>query len=284
MNAYPAEALARRCRETVERLESLYDWNLAADQRDELVQALADGAAEEESERGLQQSCCRLRFASLFRDLHSGGAPAEAALSELLALTWVETEDGQEVRYHGYLYRSALAALRRQAARHGSIIADMQQVAADAAGRALTTVRDRFRDCRDEDAFWGWTARVAERAAIDELRSGRVTGGSSVRAASLDAMLAEPSGSAAGVHDQEERHVDALAVREELLRKCRLGKLSEDQREALVRSFWGGEKPREIADALSAERGSTVSAAQVSLWKHRGLQIMEANLREQGFA
>ena len=37
-------------------------------------------------------------------------------------------------------------------------------------------------------------------------------------------------------------------------------------------------------DRVGAITTASVTAAQVSLWKHRGLQIMEANLREQGFA
>lgn len=284
--AQAGRALAQRCRETVARLAGLYGWRLDStaavdDALAEAVQA-ALGAEGEPPDRQIEQSACRLHFAALHAGLSAGGAPAEAVSAELFTVRWVEGERGSEVRYAGYLFRSAFTVLRRRLV-GGSVGPEaLEQFAADVAGRALTTVRARFHDCRDPDAFWGWTARVAERAAIDELRSGRATGGSSVHAASLDDVVeGRALRGAAGAG--EDRQVDAIAVRQELIRKCRLGKLSADQREALVRSFWGGEKPAEIAAALSAERGGAVTAAQVSLWKHRGLQVMEANLRNRGY-
>jgi RNA polymerase sigma factor (sigma-70 family) len=277
---------ARRCARTVARLASLYEWTLsdsaAARLTAELEQATA--GVEAADDKLLDQTCCRLHFGSLYEGLQAGGAAAETALAELYSVAWFESGESsaaQQVRYGGYLYRGALATLRRRLVARGIDVDDLQQFAADAAGRALTAVAARFRDCRDPDAFWGWTARVAERAALDELRSGRLTGGSSVHARSLD-QIQEAGGEASAGKDGEERQVNAIAVRTELLRKCRLGKLSDDQREALVRSFWRDEKPREIAEALTTKRGATVTAAQVSLWKHRGLQIMEANLRERG--
>ncbi|HLZ69501.1 MAG TPA: hypothetical protein VKV26_06255 [Dehalococcoidia bacterium] len=279
----PEPALAARCRAAVERLTARYGWRLDHAAAAALVADAAETLAGEpgQAERLLEQTCCRLRFARLHAVLAAGGATAAQALDELYSVRWFEAET-TDVRYGGYLFRSALTVLRRRLAGSGIEQTTLEQLAADAAARALTTVRARYADCRDADSFWGWTARVAERAAIDELRSGRATGGSSLRAASLDALGEGQLGAAAADH-AEERQVDAIAVREELLRKCRLGKLSRDQREALVRSFWGGEKPAEIAAALSAERAATVTAAQVSLWKHRGLQVMEANLRDRGY-
>jgi len=279
-------ALPDRCLAIVTRLAASYGWRLD----EPVAQALAADVAAtladeaEPGERLLEQTCCRLRFARLHAALASGGEPAEAALEELYSVRWFE-EEGTGVRYSGFLVRSARTVLRRRLAGSGLDPAAEEQLAADAAARALTTVRTRFADCRDPDAFWGWTARVAERAAIDELRSGRASGGSSVHAASLDELHEAQAGRAAAgsAFFSEERQVDAIAVRQELIRKCRLGKLSPDQREALVRSFWAEEKPAEIAAALSEERGARVTAAQVSLWKHRGLQVMEANLRERGY-
>ncbi len=284
--AAPDAALAGRCRATVARLAAAYGWRLDGREAD----ALGDEAAcllageAEPAERLIEQTCCRLRFARLHAALAGGGAAAEAALAELYSVCWLEG-DTTEVRYGGFLFRSARTVLRRRLAGSRLESAAEEQCAADAAARALTTVRTRFADCRDPDAFWGWTARVAERAAIDELRSGRASGGSSVHAASLDELHEAQAGRAAAgsAFFSEERQVDAIAVRQELIRKCRLGKLSPDQREALVRSFWAEEKPAEIAAALSEERGARVTAAQVSLWKHRGLQVMEANLRERGY-
>ena len=283
----PSEpVLAGRCSAAVARLAAAYGWRLddlgltalGAD----LVAALAREAAP--SDRLIEQTCCRLRFARLHAALAGGGSEAEAALDELYGVRWFE-EETTAVRYSGFLFRSARTVLRRRLAGSGLDAGAAEQLAADAAARALTTVRARFADCRDPDAFWGWTARVAERAAIDELRSGRASGGSSVHAASLDELHEAQAGRAAAgsAFFSEERQVDAIAVRQELIRKCRLGKLSPDQREALVRSFWAEEKPAEIAAALSEERGARVTAAQVSLWKHRGLQVMEANLRERGY-
>lgn len=280
-NPAAIQPLPARCAAILERLCGLYGWRLDAGRAAALAgaMALAHASTEAPADRWLEQTCCRLRFADLFCDLDGGGARAEEALSELFNICWIEDGGNDAVRYSGYLFRSALLTVRRHLAGSTVSATEYELLAADAAGRALTTVQARFRDCRDPDAFWGWTARIAERAAIDELRSGRATGGSSVRAASLDE--ANVSGPAS---EPQERQVDAIAVRQELVRKCRLGKLSLDQREALVRSFWGGEKPQEIAAALSAERGSPVTAAQVSLWKHRGLQVMEANLRGRGYA
>ena len=282
-----AVSLDAACCRAVERLSGLYGWQLDAAGRQalagEVVHLLAGTRADR---RTIEQHCCRIHFASLFAALERGGRDAEAVLAELFTIHWPD-DGGTEVRYNGYLLRSALVTIRRLLAGSALSPADYEQMAADAAARALTAVRDRFRDCRDPDAFWGWTARVAERAAIDELRSGRSSGGRSVHASSLDQR--EESGSHDAAHaaqpaaNVEDRQVDAIAVRAELIRKCRLGKLSVDQREALLRSFWGGEKPQEIAAALSAERGASVTAAQVSLWKHRGLQIMEANLRGRGY-
>ena len=276
-------ALAQRCRETVARLAGLYGWRLdAGEQALAAAMEVALGDEGEPADRQIEQLACRLHFAALHAGLSAGDAEAEAVSAELFTVRWVEGERGSEVRYAGYLFRSALTVLRRRLAGGSFDREGVEQLAVDAAGRALTTVRARFGDCRDPDAFWGWTARVAERAAIDELRSGRATGGSSVHAASLDDVVeGRVARGAAGA--AEERQIDGIAVREELIRKCRLGRLSADQREALVRSFWGGEKPAEIAVALSAARGGVVTAAQVSLWKHRGLQVMEANLRNRGY-
>ncbi len=282
--ARPNAALVGRCGAVVERLTALYGWRLDEVAASAVAAATAEALAREPdpSERLIEQTCCRLRFARLHDALGRGGAAAEDALDELFSVRWFEAET-TDVRYTGYLFRSALIVLRRRLAGSNLALAGEEQLAADAAARALTTVRARFADCRDPDSFWGWTARVAERAAIDELRSGRATGGSSVRAASLDELTEGQLGRGAATGVSEDRQVDAIAVRQELIRKCRLGKLSLDQREALVRSFWGGEKPAETAAVLSAARAARVTAAQVSLWKHRGLQVMEANLRERGY-
>lgn len=282
----PDPALAGRCGLVVERLAAAYGWRLDAP----AVAALAHEAAgvlsaeAEPTERQIEQTCCRLHFARLHQALVGGGSAAEQVLEELFGVRWLEGE-ATAVRYAGFLFRSARMVLRRRLAGSGLDAAVEEQLAADAAARALTTVRTRFADCRDPDAFWGWAARVAERAAIDELRSGRASGGSSVHAASLEELTEAQAGRAAAAASaySEERQVDAIAVRQELIRKCRLGKLSLDQRAALVHSFWNEEKPAEIAAALSEERGTRVTPAQVSLWKHRGLQVMEANLRERGY-
>ncbi len=282
-----SQSVEQCSRAAVARLIGLYDWQLEPPACEQLISAVSEAHADGEpsTPRLLEQTCCRLRFAQLFAALDRGGDAADAALTELFTVRWPAPGTEAPIRYGGYLFRSALATLRRRLAASAVAVAEYDQMAADAAARALTTVRARFRDCRDPDAFWGWMARVAERAAIDELRSGQVTGGRSLRAASLDAVQAAQGdiGLADPASENEERQVDAIAVREELLRKCRLGKLSDDQRESLVRSFWGGEKPQEIATTLSQERGRHVTAAQVSLWKHRGLQVMESNLRGRGY-
>lgn len=186
------DATAQHCAAVVERLAALYEWQLVAGQAEALAHELAQTAACAPGldERSLEQACCRHYLAALFRAIEAGGDRADRALAELFRVVWFDAPDGgQEVRYGGYLYRAALATLRRQLARYGVVVEDVQQHAADAAVRALTRVQARFRDCRDADAFWGWTARVAERAALDELRSGRATGGSSVHARSLDAAI-----------------------------------------------------------------------------------------------
>ncbi|HEY7295123.1 MAG TPA: hypothetical protein VH916_08775, partial [Dehalococcoidia bacterium] len=170
-------ALAARCCTVAERLTALYGWQLDA----AAVAALAGDAAAalagepEPPDRLIEQTCCRLRFARLYAALGAGGAAADGALTELYSVRWIESET-TEVRYGGYLFRSALVVLRRRLAGSSLPAAAEEQLAADAAARALTTIRTRFADCRDPDAFWGWTARVAERAAIDELRSGRASG------------------------------------------------------------------------------------------------------------
>jgi len=280
-NQTPAtEALIVRCTAIVERLGRLYRWRFEGAAATDLAGAvaLAHAGAYEPTERSLELACCRLHFAALFHALAAGGEGAEQTLAELFSVHWPEAGSETAVHYDGYLFRAALVTLRRRLAGSNVAQGEWEELAADAAGRTLTTVNTRFRDCRDPDAFWGWTSRVVERAAIDELRSGKATGGTSIRAASLDETAdQDPAG------DTQERLVEAIAVREELVRKCRLGKLSVDQREALVRSFWGGEKPQEVAAALAAERGVPVSAAQISLWKHRGLQVMETNLRGRGY-
>jgi DNA-directed RNA polymerase specialized sigma24 family protein len=280
-NQTPAtEALIVRCTAIVERLGRLYRWRFEGAAATDLAGAvtIAHAGAYEPTERSLELACCRLHFAALFHALAAGGEGAEQTLAELFSVRWPEAGSETAVHYDGYLFRAALVTLRRRLTGSNVPQAEWEELAADAAGRALTTVNTRFRDCRDPDAFWGWTSRVVERAAIDELRSGKATGGTSIRAASLDETAdQDPAG------DTQERLVEAIAVREELVRKCQLGKLSIDQREALVRSFWGGEKPQEVAAALAAERGVPVSAAQISLWKHRGLQVMETNLRGSGY-
>jgi len=279
--------LEQRCAETLARLCRLYGWRMPGDRENALqreVMAVLHAAADVGA-RQIEQACCRVYFQALFAGLDRGGEAAEQSMAELFSVVWLEEGASTTVSYGGYLFRSALTTLRRRLAGSAVSSAEIEQIGADAAARALTTVRTHFRDCRDPAAFWGWTSRVAERATIDELRSGRTTGGSSVRTIALDepTETARSATSAASHNEAEERQVDVLSVRQELLRKCRLGKLSIDQREALVRSFWGEEKPAEIAAALTHERKAPVTAAQVSLWKHRGLQIMEANLRERGF-
>jgi DNA-directed RNA polymerase specialized sigma24 family protein len=280
-----SQPLDARCRAVVERLTALYGWRLDAAGRAALVRGLLEAHADDAApvERAIEQTCCRLHFAALSAALERGGEDAGEALAELFSVRLSDESGNAVARYSGYLFRSALLTLRRRLGAGAIAPVDREQLAADAAGRALTTVGARFRDCRDPDSFWGWTARVAERATIDELRSGSASGGRSLHAASLDEEQ-ELHGDRSGTEtNAEERQVDAISVRQELLRKCRLGKLSLDQRDALVRSFWGGEKPQEIAAALSTVRGSPVTAAQVSLWKHRGLLVMEANLRGRGY-
>jgi DNA-directed RNA polymerase specialized sigma24 family protein len=87
----------------------------------------------------------------------------------------------------------------------------------------------------------------------------------------------------AGGEEPEEKVADAVSVRDEFARKCRIGKLSGDQRATVFRFFWQEQTVPEIAADLSKMKGVEVTAAAVSVWKSRALRTLGENLKERGF-
>jgi hypothetical protein len=83
--------------------------------------------------------------------------------------------------------------------------------------------------------------------------------------------------------DPAAKVIDSMAVRHEFVRKCRIGKLSGEQRATLFKFFWEEASIPDIAEALSAQLQKRVTAGNVSVWKSRALRTLADNLRHLGF-
>jgi RNA polymerase sigma factor (sigma-70 family) len=276
----PEASVLELCTKVVRRLAGEYQWFVPS--VDELSRAVTSRISADMAERPkpgkadaktIERYCCIAHFADLYDALADPGSEHhDRAQQELFEPVWSEEDSSLAVTYRGYLFRVAM----RMAKSKGVIrmprlaTAELEQLAADAAAAALTSIRQNIASCRDRETFWGWATRIVENAFSDQLRQLRP------EEVSADVELA-------GGEEAEEKVADAVSVREEFARKCRIGKLSGDQRATVFRFFWQGQTVPEIAGELSRAKGAEVTAAAVSVWKSRALRTLGENLKERGF-
>jgi DNA-directed RNA polymerase specialized sigma24 family protein len=276
----PEADVLEQCTKVVRRLAEEHQWFVASP--DELSRAAASRISADMAEQAkakkvdaktVERYCCITHFSELHDALEDPASDShERAQRELFEPVWSEEQGSVAVNYRGYLFKVAM----RMAKSRGLIrmpklaTAELQQLAADAAAAALASVRQNITSCRDRELFWGWATRIVENALLDQLRRLRPEEDS-------------PDVEFVGGEGPEERSADAVSVRAEFVRKCRLGKLSGDQRATVYRFFWHGQAVPEIAAELSDMKGSEVTAAAVSVWKSRALRTLGQNLKERGF-
>ena len=278
----PEANVLELCTKTVRRLTDEYRWFVPS--ADELSRAVASRVSADMAEqpkakkadaKTIERYCCIAHFADLYDALaDSASEHHDRAQRELFEPVWSEEDSSLGVTYRGYLFRVAMRMAKSKAfARMPKLpTAEVEQLAADAAAAALTSIRQNIASCRDRETFWGWATRIVENALSDQLRQLRP------EEVSADAEVELAAGG-----EPEEKVADAVSVREEFARKCRIGKLSGDQRATVFRFFWQGQTVPEIAGELSRAKGAEVTAAAVSVWKSRALRTLGQNLRERGF-
>jgi len=276
----PEASVLELCTKVVRRLVSDYQWFVPS--ADELSRAVASRISADMAERPkpgkadaktIERYCCIAHFADLY-DLLADPASDERdrAQRELFEPVWSEEDSSLAVTYRGYLFKVAMRMAKSKGIIRMPRLAtgELEQLAADAAAAALTSIRQNIASCRDRETFWGWATRIVENALSDQLRQLRPE---------------EVSGDEemAGGEEPEEKVADAVSVREEFVRKCRIGKLSGDQRATVFRFFWQEQTVPEIAGELSRAKYAEVTVAMVSVWKSRALRTLGQNLKERGF-
>ena len=278
----PEASVLELCTKVVRRLAGEYQWFVPS--VDELSRAVTSRISADMAERPkpgkadaktIERYCCIAHFADLYDALADPGSEHhDRAQRELFEPVWSEEGTSLAVTYRGYLFRVAMRMAKSKAVIRMPrlVTAELEQLAADAAVAALTSIRQNIASCRDRETFWGWATRIVENALTDQLRQLRP------EEVSADAEVELAAGG-----EPEEKIADAVSVREEFARKCRIGKLSGDQRATVFRFFWQGQTVPEIAADLSKMKGAGVTAAAVSVWKSRALRTLGENLKERGF-
>ena len=278
--AAPEASVLELCTKFVRRLVSDYQWFVQS--ADELSRAVASRVSADMAERPkpgkadaktIERYCCIAHFADLCDALTDPASDGhDRSQRELFEPVWSEEDTSVAVTYRGYLFRTAMRMAKSKGlARMPKLAtAELEQLAADAAAAALTSIRQNIASCRDRELFWGWATQIVKNALLDQLRQ-------------LRPEEISPDVELVGETEADEKVADAVSVRDEFVRKCRLGKLSGDQRATVYRFFWQGQTITEIATDLSLVKGGEVTAAAVSVWKSRALRTLGQNLKERGF-
>ena len=276
----PEADILASCRKTAARLAEEYQWFVPS--LDELSHAVASRVAADTAQQPKQKTadaktveryCCIVHFAALFDAVTAPECDErQQALRELFEPVWHTEEGATAVTYRGYLFRVAMRMVKSKGFTSMPRLdpAALEEMAVDAASTALINVQANIGACRDRETFWGWVTRIVENSVVDHLRRIRP-----------EELVADEDVGTGG--EEEERVADAVSVRGEFVRKCRLGRLSGEQRATVYRFFWLDQTVPEIAEALSTMRGAEVTAAAVSVWKSRALKTLGQNLRERGF-
>ena len=276
----PEANLLELSAKAVRRLADDYQWFVPS--LDGLSRAVAARIGAEMAEQSklkkpdaktIERYCCILHFAEVYDALGDPSSDGhDRAQRELFEPMWSDEDSSVAVTYRGYLFRVAMRMAKSKGfARMPKIpMAELEQLAADAAAAALASIRQNIAACRGRELFWGWATRIVENALLDLLRQ-------------LRPEEVSPDVEPVGGEEAEERVADTVSAREEFVRKCRIGKLSGEQRATVFRFFWQGQTVPEIAAELSRTRGAEVTAAAVSVWKSRALRTLGQNLRERGF-
>ncbi|MDP2950064.1 MAG: sigma-70 family RNA polymerase sigma factor [Chloroflexota bacterium] len=275
----PEANVLELCTKVVRHLADEYQWFVPS--ADELSRAVASRISMETAEpklkkpdaKAVERHCCIAHFADLYDALADPASDGhEGAQRELFEPVWSEENTSLAVTYRGYLFRVAMRMAKSKGLTRMPKLAtaELEQLAADAATAALTSIRQNIASCRDRELFWGWATRIVENALRDQLRQ-------------LRPEEVGPDVELVGGEEAEEKVADAVSVREEFARKCRIGKLSSDQRATVFRFFWHEQTVPEIAAELSRMKGAEVTAAAVSVWKSRALRTLGENLKERGF-
>jgi DNA-directed RNA polymerase specialized sigma24 family protein len=276
----PEASVLELCTKVVRRLADEYRWFVpSVDELSRTVASRVSAYVAEQPKPGkadaktIERYCCIAHFADLYDALADPASEGhDRAQRELFEPVWSEEDSSLAVTYRGYLFKVAM----RMAKSKGVIrvpklaTAELEELAADAATAALTSIRQNIASCRDPETFWGWVTRIVENALRDQLRQLRPD------EAGADVEVA-------GGEEPEGKVPDAVSVRGEFARKCRIGKLSGDQRATVFRFFWQEQTVPEIAADLSKMKGAEVTAATVSVWKSRALRTLGENLKERGF-
>jgi RNA polymerase sigma factor (sigma-70 family) len=267
------------CERTTRRLAQSYDWSLSGVER--FAHVVAGQLTERPETRQsasidaglIERACIREYFAQLHDDLGSDSDDRrERAVRQLFDMRPLE-EGGASTVLRGYLVKAALRFVNDWRRKFAAKLSEerVTELAGDAASSALASITTNLAQCRDRTLFWGWATRIVENAAIDQLR--RLRGGVT--------SLTEPPPD--DEPDPASKIVDTLAVRHDFIRKCRIGKLSPEQRVTLFKFFWEETPVPEIANHLTVRLGKQVTAGNVSVWKTRGLRVLAKNLRHLGF-
>jgi len=276
----PEANVLELCTKVVRRLADDYQWFVPS--VDELSRTVASRMSADMAEqpklkkadaKTIERYCCIAHFADLYDALLDPASDGhDRAQRELFEPVWSEEDSSLAVTYRGYLFKVAMRMAKSKGIIRMPRLAtgELEQLAADAAAAALTSIRQNIASCRDRETFWGWATRIVENALSDQLRQLRPE---------------EVSGDEemAGGEEPEEKVADAVSVRDEFVRKCRIGKLSGDQRATVFRFFWQGQTVPEIATDFSRMKRIEVTAATVSVWKSRALRTLGENLKERGF-
>ena len=276
----PEANVLELCTKVVRRLADDYQWFVPS--VDELSRTVASRMSADMAEqpklkkadaKTIERYCCIAHFADLYDALLDPASDGhDRAQRELFEPVWSEEDSSLAVTYRGYLFKVAMRMAKSKGIIRMPRLAtgELEQLAADAAAAALTSIRQNIASCRDRETFWGWATRIVENALSDQLRQLRPE---------------EVSGDEemAGGEEPEEKVADAVSVREEFVRKCRIGKLSGDQRATVFRFFWQEQTVPEIAGELSRAKYAEVTVAMVSVWKSRALRTLGQNLKERGF-
>lgn len=232
-----------------------------------MVKLLSDGEVLGEAvadDLCLRRACVTEYFRRIYSRILANRLD-EPALRELFDAEWPHGP-ATGPRYRGPLFAKARATIGAKF----PLRAETEQLAADAAADALVRTRDRIEQCRQGETFLGWACEIARRAALDIASTHRWPDG---HLSEVDA--AQP--------DHTARVLDRLTVLREVRRKRESGRLSSDQTFVLYGHFWADQTPAQIAGALAAKKGQTVTPGNVYLLKFRAIERLRDNLTHDGY-
>lgn len=265
----------RVVRRIIGRLVEEFEWQ--APDLGGFTARVKDRLGDDATPKLIERTACIVHYADLYTAIQGGGQPREMALNELFEVRWHEGVDGApDVHYRGYLFRSAYVLLRKRLQNTGRVISHDQltELAVHAATAARLSTERNIHQVQAPENFWGWLAKVLAHEVSHEVeRFNRVPD---------EDDLAEVERVRPGGEVTTEAVDLAIAVRDEVKRKARLRRLSEEQVYILFWNFWEGLSAEQIAARLTTQSGRPMTAAQVGHVKHAAVTVLRNNLRHSG--